>query len=170
MSHVSGCTNHHCLQQRGKITSLKNEECLFVKQEGGSMDKWSGFRTWNLGSWGQSPLWALGFVPGSPWLNSSAALVHIANWSASCQLGFLISQVCFKVECLWTSLRTKSTSTISKEFEFGFRIWKPFVYLKVLWGLEQTSGPCFPLLEDVVVQWIQQLQQKHSLWSTSWLV
>lgn len=28
-----------------KDTSLKNEECLFVKQEGGSMAKWSGFGT-----------------------------------------------------------------------------------------------------------------------------
>lgn len=28
-----------------KDTSLKKEECLFVKQEGGSMAKWSGFGT-----------------------------------------------------------------------------------------------------------------------------
>ena len=58
----------------------------------------------------QAKLWSLaGFVPGSHWLNSSAALVYSQLvWLPPVEILNLL-HLFQKVECLWTSFRAKCT-------------------------------------------------------------
>ena len=45
--------------------------------------------------------------------------LYLANWFASCRLGFLTRYAGFKVECLWASLRAKCTF----HYKYGIWIW-----------------------------------------------